>query len=136
MLELNVKASTHRYKIHIGNDLRHRVNEFLSKTYTSILIITDDTVAPLYLQDVIDNFSNDSTVVNDVIIKSGEASKSINTYYELQTAAIEYGLDRQSLIIALGGGVVGDIAGFVAATYMRGIDYIQMPTTILAHDRD
>src|SRR5699024_5048172 len=60
--------------------------------------------------------------------------KSINNYYKIHTRAIEAGLDRNSLIIALGGGVVGDIAGFVAATYMRGIDFIQMPTTILAHD--
>src|SRR5699024_11996407 len=73
-------------------------------------------------------------MVNSVFINKSEASNSIKMYYDLQTKAIENGLDRQSLIIALGGGVVGDLAGFVAATFMRGIDYIQIPTTILAHD--
>src|SRR5690625_701844 len=69
-----------------------------------------------------------------MVIPAGEKSKNIETFYKLQTEAIEHGLDRNSLIIALGGGVVGDLAGFAAATFMRGIDYIQMPTTILAHD--
>src|SRR5699024_8613833 len=68
------------------------------------------------------------------IIPPGEGSKNIGVYYEMQSYLIQSGLDRKSLIIALGGGVVGDLAGFVAATYMRGIDYIQIPTTVLAHD--
>src|SRR5699024_9276236 len=68
------------------------------------------------------------------IIQHGEEAKGVDTYYKLLTDAITAGLDRQSLIIALGGGVVGDVAGFVSATFMRGIDYVQMPTTILAHD--
>src|SRR5699024_9349766 len=75
-----------------------------------------------------------SDQVFQVIISSGEQSKNIETYYKLQTEAIQNGLDRHSLIIALGGGVVGDLAGFVAATFLRGVDYIQVPTTILAHD--
>lgn len=68
------------------------------------------------------------------MIPSGEASKSFQNYYEIQSFALEKGLDRKSLVIALGGGVVGDLAGFVAATYMRGIPFIQVPTTLLAHD--
>ena len=132
MKVLQVKASSHTYNIHIGNNLRYDVNKFLTKDYSSILIITDEKVADLYLADV--KKSLEENKVYEAIIKSGEASKSIETYYYLQTEAIKSGLDRHSLIIALGGGVVGDIAGFVAATYMRGIDYVQMPTTILAHD--
>src|SRR5690625_1114122 len=132
MKVLQVKASSHTYNIHIGNNLRYDVNKFLTKDYSSILIITDEKVADLYLADV--KKSLEENKVYEAIIKSGEASKSIETYYYLQSEAIKSGLDRHSLIIALGGGVVGDIAGFVAATYMRGIDYVQMPTTILAHD--
>src|SRR5699024_10466323 len=64
----------------------------------------------------------------------GEASKSFEHYYEIQTFALRQSLDRRSLIVALGGGVIGDLAGFVAATYMRGISFIQIPTTLLAHD--
>lgn len=132
MAQLNIKSSTHHYPIYIGEDLRLRLNDFIPTSYSSIMVITDQYVSQLYLQDVLNNFS--SHQVYNVVIPSGEASKSIQMYYDLQTKAIENGLDRQSLIIALGGGVVGDLAGFVAATFMRGIDYIQIPTTILAHD--
>ena len=64
----------------------------------------------------------------------GEHAKTFDVYYECQTAALKYKLDRNSMILALGGGAVGDLAGFVAATFMRGIPFIQIPTTILAHD--
>src|SRR5690625_6644329 len=93
---------------------------------------TDELIENLKLNDIKDTLNFDN--INTYILPSGEAEKSINNYYKIHTRAIEAGLDRNSLIIALGGGVVGDIAGFVAATYMRGIDFIQMPTTILAHD--
>ncbi|WP_188453863.1 3-dehydroquinate synthase [Virgibacillus oceani] len=133
MKQITIKTSTHSYNIYTGKNIRFNVKEFLPKKYSSILIISDDTVNGLYLDDVKGSFSADEQVFHSVI-PSGESSKSIHTYYQLQTDAIKFGLDRQSLIIALGGGVVGDIAGFAASTYMRGIDYIQMPTTILAHD--
>src|SRR5699024_10199855 len=93
----------------------------------------DSNVEPLYLDDVI-NALKDSYSVNYSVVPAGESSKSIRIYYDLMTEVIQAGLDRESLIIALGGGMIGDLAGFVAATFMRGIDFIQMPTTILAHD--
>ena len=65
---------------------------------------------------------------------AGEKSKSLDSAGDSLSGALEHGLDRKSAIVALGGGVVGDLAGFVAATYMRGIRFVQMPTTILAHD--
>src|SRR5699024_3591814 len=132
MNELNVDTSTHSYSITIGDGIRHRLKDFITKKYSSILVITDDHVASLYLDDIIHALKGERII--PATIPSGEGSKSIEYYYKLQTIAMENQLDRNSLIIALGGGVVGDIAGFVAATYMRGIDFIQMPTTILAHD--
>src|SRR5699024_501716 len=96
------------------------------------LIITDENVAKLYLDEIRSNLKRQKVFTN--IIQPGEKSKSIDVYYEVQSYLIQSRLDRNSLIIALGGGVVGDLAGFVAATYMRGIDYIQIPTTVLAHD--
>lgn len=69
-----------------------------------------------------------------VTVPSGEQAKSMDMYTKLQSEAIRFHMDRSSCIIAFGGGVVGDLAGFVAATFMRGIDFIQMPTTLLAHD--
>lgn len=132
MAKLTVKSFAHPYDIHVGENLRFKIKDYLKKEYSSILIVTDENVAPLYLNDVKQSLSNKH--IYEVTIPSGEQSKSFESYIELQTKAIEFRLDRQSLIIALGGGVVGDLAGFVAATYMRGIDYIQVPTTILAHD--
>lgn len=127
-----VHSSSHSYKITVDEQLRFNIHKYLPKEYSAIMVITDDTVAELYLEDVMNSLSHHR--IYHTVIPSGEQSKSIDMYYKLQTEAITNGLDRRSLIIALGGGVVGDLAGFVAATFMRGIDYIQVPTTILAHD--
>lgn len=132
MNQINIKSSSQTYKIFIDENIRFNIKKYIPSSYSSIMIITDENIAPLYLNDVKVNFTKQE--VCEVIIPAGEQSKSFQSYYDLQTKAINYGLDRQSLIIALGGGVVGDLAGFVAATFMRGIDYIQIPTTILAHD--
>ncbi|WP_068672007.1 3-dehydroquinate synthase [Oceanobacillus sp. Castelsardo] len=132
MEELEVKSSTHEYKIMIGEGIRYTLHQYIPKKYSSILIITDDKVAKLHLDAVKESLANEK--VYESIIPAGEQSKSIDVFYRLHTDAIQYGLDRKSLVVALGGGVVGDLAGFVAATYMRGIDFIQVPTTILAHD--
>lgn len=132
METINVASSSHDYSIFLDENLRFKLNKYIKKDYQSIMIITDETVAELYLEDVRRNFSDKHII--ESVIPVGEASKNIDLYYQLQSEAIEGGLDRGSLILALGGGVVGDLAGFVAATFLRGIDYIQIPTTILAHD--
>lgn len=129
---LTVKSSSHDYDIVIGENVRNQLKKYITNDYSSIMIVTDENVAKLYVEEVQSNFENET--VFKTIIPSGEQSKSIDMYYKLQTEAIENRLDRKSLIIALGGGVVGDLAGFVASTFLRGIDYIQIPTTILAHD--
>lgn len=132
MNELVVHTSTHSYNIYIDEQIRYKISKFIANDYSSIFIISDDQVAPLYLDDIMTGIETER--IFHTVIPSGEASKNIDQYYRLQTIAMEKKLDRRSLIIALGGGVVGDLAGFVAATFMRGIDYIQVPTTILAHD--
>lgn len=132
METIHVRSSSHSYSIYIGEGIRHNLSQYLKKEYSSILIITDEEVADLYLNDLKQAITHEA--IYETVIPAGEKSKNIETFYKLQTKAIEYNLDRESLIIALGGGVVGDLAGFAAATYMRGIDYIQVPTTILAHD--
>ncbi|MBY7143491.1 3-dehydroquinate synthase [Virgibacillus sp. NKC19-3] len=132
MEDILVKTSTHDYPIFIGDMLRFQLHQLIQKDYTAILIVSDKKVAELYVGDIVSNFPERK--VYQSIIPVGEQSKSIDFFYQLHSDAIKFGLDRASLIIALGGGVVGDLAGFAAATYMRGIDYIQMPTTILAHD--
>lgn len=132
MENLSVKSSTNSYQIVIGDRIRFQLAEYLNKAYSSILIVSDENVATLYMNDVKRSFPDQ--IVHQSVIPSGESSKSMEHFYQLQTDAIRAGLDRESLIIALGGGVVGDLAGFVASTFMRGIDYVQVPTTILAHD--
>lgn len=132
MAHLTVKSSSHAYDIMIGENIRHHLKKYIANNYSTVMIITDTNIANLYLDDILNNFTNET--VFQAIIPNGEQSKDIDTYFKLQTEAIQNGLDRHSLIIALGGGVVGDLAGFVASTFLRGIDYIQIPTTILAHD--
>src|SRR5690625_920838 len=108
MIEMTIQAGRHSYPIYIGEHIRHHLQQFIQKQYSSILVITDDTIAPLYKDDVIAALANEK--VYEVVVPSGEKSKSIDTYYSLQTTALENGLDRQSLIIALAGGVIGDLA--------------------------
>nr|WP_087971529.1 3-dehydroquinate synthase [Oceanobacillus rekensis] len=132
MKDILVQSNTNSYHIAVGESLRFQLNQYLTKNYSSIFIVSDENVAALYLDDILKNFT-DKPVFHS-IVPAGEQSKDIQTFYQLQTDAINFCLDRESLMIALGGGVVGDLAGFTAATYMRGIDYVQMPTTILAHD--
>jgi 3-dehydroquinate synthase len=136
MVTLPIKTASKEYPLFIGNDALHSLKgliEELTPRVSSIYIISEETVAELYLQDVIGELQG-SLPVYHYIVPSGEASKSFENYYACQTVALESGLDRHSVILALGGGVIGDLAGFVAATYMRGIRFIQIPTTLLAHD--
>lgn len=108
-----------------------------SKTnVTSMTIVTDDNVAKLYLNSFIDALSKQNTdtdiQINSVIIPSGENYKNNDTINNIYKELIEKEVDRNGLLIALGGGVVGDMTGFVAATFLRGIDFVQVPTTLLA----
>ncbi|WP_112181177.1 MULTISPECIES: 3-dehydroquinate synthase [Paraliobacillus] len=133
METITVKTSTNKYNVTIGTKLRFDTDKFISKSYSGIFIISDSNVESLYLQDVLTSLQKHQEV-NYTIVPAGESSKSVRVYFDVITQALQYGLDRHGLIIALGGGMVGDLAGFVSSTFMRGIDYIQMPTTILAHD--
>ncbi|MDC3415375.1 3-dehydroquinate synthase [Aquibacillus salsiterrae] len=133
MNTLDVQTSTNTYRVYIGSNLRKNLTNYLPKSYKNVMVITDSEIEKHYLQDVIEGFPAD-TKVSFSVVPNGEASKSSEQYFNLLTNAIENGLDRKSLIVALGGGMIGDLAGFVAATFMRGIDYVQVPTSILAHD--
>lgn len=97
-----------------------------------VFVVTDTNVSRLYatgLQHAFDDVGIDSSLFE---VPPGEGSKSIDIYYALIGALLESGIKRNSLIVALGGGVVGDLAGFAAATVLRGVEYIQVPTSLLA----
>lgn len=97
-----------------------------------ICIITDSTVEELYAAEVISLLKGNCKKVVVFAFPSGEASKTLDTVQKAYTFLIEEKFDRKDILIALGGGVVGDLTGFIAATYLRGIDFIQIPTTLLA----
>ena len=132
MEKLTIKTSTNEYDVVIGNGLIHQISNFLPKNYANVLVISDSVVYEKYGEKL--KAALGDRKISHSIVPAGEASKNIDVYYQLLTDAIDSKLDRKSLIVALGGGMIGDLAGFVASTYMRGIDFIQVPTTILAHD--
>lgn len=105
-------------------------NNNINKIYDKVLIISDKNVSKYHLKDLVENISLNN--IFEYIIPSGEDSKSIYKYEDIINYCVEINLSRKSLIVALGGGVVGDISGFVASTYMRGIDLVQVPTSLLA----
>ena len=96
-----------------------------------VFVITDETVAPLYL-DKLRPALADARGVDTHIIPGGERHKTLDTFAQLQHSLAERRVARDAVVIALGGGVVGDIAGFAAACYQRGVDFVQVPTTLLA----
>jgi 3-dehydroquinate synthase len=95
-------------------------------------IITDSNVAPLYLEQVQASLTASGFLTSSHIAQAGEASKSMTVVEELSRELIQAGHDRSSFVVALGGGVVGDLAGFVAAIFYRGIPFVQIPTTIVS----
>jgi 3-dehydroquinate synthase len=95
-------------------------------------IVTDDTVARLYLEATEAALAAAGITASRIVVPAGEASKSFACFEEVCEALIRARIERSDLVIALGGGVVGDLAGFAAATVRRGLDYIQVPTTLLA----
>lgn len=129
MKVINVKASKN-YDITVtsGFEGLEKLNPaFL--VADKIAIITDDVVDALYLGSV---SSLISKPICKFVIKAGEESKNVENYVKLINSLAENGFTRKSLVVAVGGGVVGDLAGFVASTYMRGIKFINIPTTLLA----
>jgi 3-dehydroquinate synthase len=122
------------YKIIIGNNILNLLPAQIKKVVNSkkILIITDSNVAKYHLQPVKASLVNEGFKVFTYIFKAGERSKNRKTKEKIEDYMLKNSIDRSSCIIALGGGVTGDLAGFVAATYCRGIPFIQVPTTLLS----
>ena len=131
MIKVNLRDRS--YTIIIGADLA-QVGQLIKKTLKArkVLIVTNNLVAGLYLKKVENSLKKNGFLVSSEIIPDGESYKTLKTVEKLYISAVANGLDRTSAVVALGGGVVGDIAGFFAATYMRGIEIVQIPTTLLA----
>ena len=131
MKTVRVDLEGRGYDICIGQDVDPGVF-FEAKQTRKAMIVTDTNVEPLYGGVCKQRLRACGIEAPLVAVPAGEPSKSLATLECLYSRAIEHGLDRTSALVALGGGVVGDLAGFTAATYMRGIAFVQVPTTLLA----
>lgn len=126
---MNIKINcTRPYDIKISEGIRFEVKNFVEENYKNarVFVITDDVVDSLY------DFKDILKYDDKYILKSGEVSKNTKNLIDILEYLADLGYSRNDLIIAFGGGVIGDISGFVAATYLRGIDYISVPTTFLS----
>ena len=127
---IKVNLFERSYPIEIGSSLIGEFNfsEFISGN--DCLIVTNEIVAPIYLDALISNIETNNT--ETLILEDGESTKTEKTWSYIIGKLVDMKANRDTTILALGGGVIGDIAGFAAATYMRGLPFIQIPTSLLA----
>jgi 3-dehydroquinate synthase len=133
MQTLSVSLGERSYPIHIGAGLLARTDlllPFLSRK--SIAVVTNTTIAPLFLEQFAGALARAGVEVVRIILPDGEDHKDWTTLNEVFDALIEGRCGRDTTLVALGGGVIGDLAGFAAATYQRGVSYVQVPTTLLS----
>ncbi len=123
------------YNVHVEKGIINKAGEILSKMYkagTKIMIVSDDHVFPIYGEALADNLEKSGFNVFHFAFESGEQSKTPETLSEIYKALAENTFTRTDIIVNLGGGVVGDMGGYAAATFLRGMDYVQIPTSLLA----
>ena len=132
-MQMYVDLGPNSYPIYIENGLLDHALEKISEIYqgNKIMVMTDDNVNQYYGDRLVDQLSAKYTV-GKIVIPHGEQSKSFDILPSLYNQLLDFKLTRSDLIIALGGGVIGDLCGFVAATYLRGVKFVQIPTSLLA----
>lgn len=130
---INLNLKTNSYPIIFSRDCKD-LTAYLKKylPYRKIFFISDTNVSKLYLKKIIRLCKREKFCVYSYVFKAGEKQKNMETLVKLYDYALNIGIDRQFAVAALGGGVVGDTAGFFSSTYMRGLKFIQIPTTLLA----
>lgn len=131
---IHVALAENSYDIHIGYDLFTAAAEELSVLLDGkqVVIITDAHIAPLHLETTENALAEFARQTTSFILPAGEASKSFGIYEKLVNDILGLPIDRQTVLVALGGGVIGDLVGFAAASLLRGLDFIQIPTSLLA----
>ena len=131
--KISVALENRSYDIVIDTNSIEYLVEFLSKkNYSKIFVITDENVATLHLPRLEEVLKKTNIAAQTIVTKAGEQTKSFASLSKICEEILAKGIDRKSLIIAFGGGVIGDLSGFVASILLRGIDFIQVPTTLLA----
>lgn len=131
MKTLTVEVTNHSYPIYIGKELN--LSSLLKNEITNrqVMVVTNTTVAPLYLEELKDALSS-ANEVSVCILPDGESYKNQTSINQIYDALMQSSFNRDCILIALGGGVIGDMTGFAAASFQRGVDFIQIPTTILS----
>ena len=131
---VTIDLDTRSYDIYIGSSLLFRVNDFIPQNLDgkTVFVVTDENVEP-YAQRVKDIVTENGARACDIkVLSAGEKTKSFSHAEDVCTWMLEKGLNRDSLVLAVGGGVIGDLTGFAASIAMRGVPYIQIPTTLLS----
>lgn len=131
-MKLTVNLGTNSYPVYIENGILTQAGHQIQKVFSGkkILVISDDNVFPLYGEVLTSSLS--SWECHSLVLPHGEPTKNFQSLPQIYEAMLQAGLSRSDLVIALGGGVIGDLAGFAAATYLRGIPLVQIPTSLLA----
>lgn len=131
---VDVKLPRGGHPIRIGAGLLDRLGPLLRELFSGsrVVVVTDSNVGPRYLPRVQDSLTQAGFDVSEITVPAGEASKNLSQTQRLYEAFTEFGLERRSPVLALGGGVVGDLAGFAAATYLRGVPFVQVGTSVIA----
>lgn len=131
---VHVDLAERSYDILVGpkllDETGHQASSLLSRKKCAV--VTDSHVAPLYAKTVLDSLQQAGIAATLITVPAGEPSKSMHVVEDINRQMLRAGLDRKSFLIALGGGVIGDLAGFVASIFLRGIPFIQIPTTVLS----
>jgi 3-dehydroquinate synthase len=132
-ITVSVALGERSYNILIGQQLLASASEWIASCVqvSHAVVITDSNVVP-HAETVIASLEQSRIRVNQAVVPSGEGSKSVLMLDDLWRLLLEFGADRKSVVVAVGGGVIGDLAGFVAASFARGLPFIQIPTTLLA----
>ncbi len=131
IISLDVDLGERSYPIYIGQDLLKDADIFRRHIASSqVLVVSNETVAPLYMQTLVDTLQG--FTVEQVVLPDGEKYKTLDILKRIFDRLLEKRFDRGCTLIALGGGVIGDMTGFAAACYQRGVNFIQAPTTLLS----
>ena len=131
---VDVELGARRYPIHIGPGLLHKADALLADLIRDrhVIVVADRAVADHHLPRLTEALERSAQKVDALCIDGGEASKSIACYGQVMDDILALNVDRNVMLVAFGGGVIGDLVGFVAASLLRGVDFIQIPTTLLA----
>lgn len=132
MKSLRVNLGINSYDILIGKNILSNIGDYIESKGGKVFIISDTNVAPIFANTVIDSLLAKGYECKLQVLEAGEKTKSIQSVMPLYSSMLEFNLTRKDLVITLGGGVIGDLGGFVASTYLRGVPFVQVPTSLLA----